>query len=97
MFDREKQIMQNYYQEKMKKNKKLKTTYSQFRQMNNYHKELVLSVYATNKLQSENQTKALYSLAQMYVKRGEIVDLNTSQYKIREDQLLTEHEVSSLK
>lgn len=28
MFEREKRIMQNYYQEKMKKNKKLKATYT---------------------------------------------------------------------
>jgi hypothetical protein len=77
MFDREKRIMQNHYQEKMKKNKKLKATYTQFCAMNPNHKELVLSTYATNKLQSENQTKALYSLAQLYVKRGEIIDLNT--------------------
>lgn len=69
--------MQNYYQEKMKKNKKLKTTYTQFCAMNPHYKDLVLSIYATNKLQSENQTKALYSLAQLYVKRGEIVDLKT--------------------
>ena len=81
----------------MKKNKKLKATYTQFCALNPNYKELVLSTYATNKLRSENQTKALYSLAQLYVKRGEIIDLNTGQYKLREDQMLTEHEVSNLK
>lgn len=81
----------------MKKNKKLKATYTQFCALNPNYKELVLSTYATNKLRSENQTKALYSLAQLYVKRGEIIDLKTGQYKLREDQMLTEHEVSNLK
>ena len=54
MFDREKKIMQNYYQEKMKKNKKLKVTYNQFFSMNPCYKELILSIYATNKMRSEN-------------------------------------------
>ena len=93
MFDREKKIMQNHYQEKMKKNKKLKSTYTQFAAMNMNYKELVLSIFVTNKLQSENQTKALHSLAQLYVKRGEIVDMNTGQYRIREDKMFTEHEI----
>lgn len=49
MFDREKRIMQNYYQDKMKKNKKLKANYTAFCQMNPNYKDLILSTYATNK------------------------------------------------